>query len=487
MADLLYTHGVRPSVRFHHARRTQRSGTAQLGKVCIIGAFPTVSETLLRFKDLQSAREALNITPDKNDLKMIRSTPDSDLVANPNYYVGAGALRWAFLQGTNIAGASEVLVCNITTHELTVEEDANENQIIQEHCENGVHFYNTTLTHEVLLQGTGNDVQEHPLDKLDIALSKLKGEEFDSLIFAYDLNANTHEATGTYDEDGRDEGLVTILEKLKQFTHDNYTVKNPFGLYLGLDIPPSDTESAVTVAPATVGGSVVDSVVDTNRSKVIDRKLAEKYADIFSDPIHNAHSLYAMVCMGIKTSLRDYTLSTVETAAYLCGVESGLPVDTIMGQRELPYVTGVEEELNYDPYYKDANDVQNDGIYLLASGITCFECINRTNNTWAIVNSEQPCGYDISHLRTSAFIIKQIALTPFLCNLNYDVTRESVDSVIASIKDKYVERFPGVISIEHHIEEKRNPKCIEIYLYINFYGIIIDEIVYVAMGVEDDE
>lgn len=484
MADLLYTHGVRPSVRFHHARRTQRNGSTMLGKVCIIGAFPTVSETLLRFDDLQSAREALNITPDKNDLKMIRSNPQADLLVNPNYYPGAGALRWAFLQGTNEPGASEVLICNISTYELTTEEQNGETVIVQ-HCENNVNIYNQTLTHEALSHGANGT--EVPLDKLDIALSKLKGEEFDSLIFAYELNANTHEATGVYDEEGRDTGIVQILEKLKDFTHESYTVKNPFGLYLGLDVPPSDTEDAVTIAPATTGGSVVDSVVDTNKSKVIDRKIAEKYADIFSDPIHNAHSLYAMVCMGLKTSLREYTLSTVETAAYICAIESGLPVDTIMGQRELPYITGVEEELNYDPYYKDANDVQNDGIYLLASGITCFECINRTANTWAIVNSEQPCGYDISHLRMSAYIIKQIALTPFLCNLNYDVTRDSVDSVIASLKDKYVERFAGIISIEHHIEEKRNPKCIEIYLYINFYGIIIDEIVYVAMGVEEDE
>ena len=89
--------------------------------------------------------------------------------------------------------------------------------------------------------------------------------------------------------------------------------------------------------------------------------------------------------------------------------------------------------------------------------------------------------------RISAFIIKQIALTPFLCNVNNDVTRESVDSVIASLKEKYVDRFVEIISIDHHIAEKRNPRCIEIYLYINFYGIIIDEIVYVAMGVEEDE
>jgi hypothetical protein len=177
----------------------------------------------------------------------------------------------------------------------------------------------------------------------------------------------------------------------------------------------------------------------------------------------------------------------METAAYICGVESGLPVDTIMGQRTLPHMIGVPEELNYDPRFKSSTDEQNDGIHLLAHGATVFECTNRANNEWAIVNSRLPCGFDISHLRTSAYIIKQIALTPFLCKINNDVTRESVDSVIASLKDRYVDRFTNVISIDHHIAEKRSPSCIEIYIYINFWGIIINECVYVAMGVEEDE
>lgn len=487
MADLKYKYGVRPSVRFRHARRSQRVGTPRLGKVCIIGAFPTVSETLIRCKDLDEAREKLNITPNKHDLFKIND--NGTLVENPSYYAGAGALRWAFLQGTSEAGASEVLICNISTYAVKQETNTNGEQVIVKECDaNGQEVLNDTLTHDTLTHDA--DSNGNPQSKLDIALSKLKGEDFDNLIFAYRLSHDsnvTEEATGQTDAEGRDTGIVKILEKLLNFTHESYTVKHPFGMYIGLEVSPSVNENSTEILDNPNGQSVVDSLVNTNKSTTIDRKVAESYAKIFEDPIHNAHSIYTLTFSGLKTDLREYTLPPMETAAYLCGVEAGLPVDTIMGQRALPHVIGVDEELNYDPYYQDANGIQNDGINLLGAGITCFECIDRSANTWAIVNSMQPCGYDISHLRISAFIIKQIALTPFLCNVNNDVTRESVDSVIASLKEKYVDRFVEIISIDHHIAEKRNPRCIEIYLYINFYGIIIDEIVYVAMGVEEDE
>lgn len=499
MTEPKWRYGIRPAVEFHHARGSRRTGNAMLDKVCIIGAFPTVSDSILRFTSWSEAVKALNIEPDVNDVYSVTDA-SGNIVKNSNVYDGAVALRWAFMQGSSERGASEVLVCNISTQELletnigTTEEP---NKVVAPHCENGVEVLNTTLTHDPLAVSYGLVSKQ---DKLDILLSKLKYEEFDSIIFAYDLNKELG-STYTYGEittttDGKEtikdsnktngmpKPILERLLQLKKFTHDSYNLKNPIGLYIGLKITPEDTTSAKTTT--TNGHSVVDSLTETNKSKNIDKNLAEKYLSIFSDPVHNAHSLYCMVFDGLDVELRPETLTPLETAAYLCGVESGLPVDTIMGQRTLPHVTGVPEELNYDPTYKDSADEQNDGIHLLANGATVFECINRANNEWAIVNSRLPCGFDISHLRTSAYIIKQIALTPFLCKINNDVTRESVDSVIASLKDRYTERFANVISIDHHIAEKRAPYCIEIYLYINFWGIIINECVYVAMGVEED-
>lgn len=504
MTEPQWRYGIRPAVEFHHARGRRRTGNAMLDKVCIIGAFPDVSDTFLRFTSWSEAVKKLKITPDKND---VYETTDASgqIVSNTNVYDGAVALRWAFMQGSPERGASEVLVCNISTQELETQ-TVNGEEVIVPRCEgdlNDIPVLNTTLTHDPLAVSSGIVSDS---DKLKILLAKLKHEEFDSIIFAYDLNkelegiddvdmeygvlTTSTEGKEIIDDSAtKEEGMpLPILKRLKQlkdFTHDSYNLKNPIGLYIGLSITP-DAETTTPKVIREGANSVVDSLTETNKSRNIDKDLAEKYLSIFEDPVHNAHSLYCMVFDGLDVELRPKTLRPLETAAFICGVESGLPVDTIMGQRRLPHVTGVPEELNYDPAYLSEEDEQNDGIHLLAHGATVFECINRANNEWAIVNSRLPCGFDISHLRTAAYIIKQIALTPFLCKINNDVTRESVDSVIASLKERYTERFANVISIDHHIAEKRAPYCIEIYIYINFWGIIINECVYVAMGVEED-
>lgn len=520
MVETKWKYGIRPAVEFHHARGNRRNGTALLGKVCIIGAFPTISDSFLRFTSWSEAAEALNINSGKNDVYYeIDSSGNEVEVDHEKVYDGAVALRWAFMKDYNdVQGASEVLICNITTQQLryadsngnTVSKNA-EDKVIDKDCKDDVPIYNTRLTHDPIAfdEGLVSDS-----DKLKIALSKLKKEKFDSIIFAYDLNNelayyNDSELEYvTITDDGKMVDITSEAEKkngipkpiasrliqLRDFTHDSYNATNPIGLYIGLTVPPTEEELTETNVDGTPieqtaikdGFSVVDSIVETNKSKDISRKRAEMYASIFDDPIHHAHSLYCLVCDGIKMEGKQHDLKPMEVASYICAVESGLPVDTIMGQRALPHMIGVPEELNYDPRYLSERSEQNDGIHLLAHGITVFECINRANNEWAIVNSRLPCGYDISHLRTTAYVIKQIALSPFLCKINNDVTRESVDSVIASLKDRYVERFANIISIDHHLAEKRSPSCIEIYLYFNLWGIIINECVYVAMGVEED-
>ena len=529
MSELQFKYGTRPAVRFRHAVRQKRNRGNMLGKVCIIGAFPTVSKKLMVFNDLATARKKLEITADVHDLEKIWSDADEEYVANPNYFYGAGALRFAFMGDTEELGASEVLVCNISTQELDSNGDPK--------CVDNVPQFNTSLNHdprsEYYVTPTSSNIeQQYP--KLDVALSKLKSQKFDSLIFAYPIE---EAASGTTDEDGLDTGIKTVLLKLRDFAHDSYSVQNPLGIYLGLNIPPTATEETNNTAnnsssgnsggnsggntggnsggsgdTPTVGNSItptdnsgqsttanttisnvvltndttlsiVDSVVETNKSKKIDKDLAIKYLDLFKDPTHYCHTIYAFVLSGIDTDLRKYSLGQVETAAFLAGYTAGQPADTILTQKTIPHITGVTEELNYDPTFKDPEGNQNDGILLLGHGATLFECKDRTTNEWCIVNSKQPCGYDIAHLRTAAYIIKQITAAPFLGKINRETTVESIDAVIASMKETMISQFPIVESISHSVE-KVSATCVQIWVHINFFGIIIDEFVYVTMSVE---
>lgn len=516
MTENKYKYGVRPAVRFKHGSFRTGNYNGEGGKVAIIGAFPCVSPTLLRFTDLASARKELNITAGINDVLSENNPPVDETNSQGEYYYGAAALKWAFGEGTPVAGASEVLVCNITTEKydsngsvkcIDIYKKDEEGNPVPERDANGelqydsdenivyetktIHDYNVTLRH-------GNDTQAEvtkysPInyDKLKVACSKLRGEDFDLLIIAYPLEK---EATGTATSsattqdqygnklsevaDGLDTGIAGRLIQLRTFTHDSYGLRNPFGLGIGLRVP-----GTVTSNPAgTSDTSVVDSVINTVKASNIDTVKACGYLDIFSDPVHHAHSLYSMIFDDVKSPYGTGELNPVEAvSSYFCELAS-VPVDTSFTQRGLDIINGVKEELNYDPTYIDNNGSNTDGIKLVARGATMFECINRANNTWAVVNSRQPCGYDIAHLRTAAYIIKQIALSPFLGKINYDSTIESIDGVIASLKDAMIDKFPIVESIDHTVR-RESSSCIRVGIKINFYGLIIDEVVYVMMEV----
>lgn len=527
-------YGVRPTVRFKHGVFRSRNYGGEGGKIAIIGAFPCVSESLLTFDNIQTAREELNITAGIHDTEWIETSTGGErnyYVGDENnvgdYYPAAAALKWAFGAGTPLEGASEVLVCNITTHKFNANGsikcrqvpklDAEGNVVTEDGATvyiDGSPDYNVSLRHE-------NDEKFADInyDKLRVALSKLKGEDFDMLILAYPLEDEKsgvlYDGTSTtmLDNYGNslaktelvnvptqvDVGIAGRLVQLLNFTHDSYTVRNPFGLGIGLRVTPTSEPGN----DSTVDESVVDSVINTNKSKHIDEAMAEKYLSIFKDPVHHAHSLYAMIFddvhspyvdaitdRNVITEISDADERRIRTgyinpveavSAYFCELASER-VDTSFTQRPLTLIDGVAEELNFDPTYLDSANNNTDGVKLLAAGGTMFECINRSENTWSVVNSRQPCGYDIAHLRTAAYIIKQIALAPFLGKINYDVTIEAIDSVLATLKDAMIERFPIVESIDHAVR-KETSSCVRIAIKINFYGLIIDEIVYVSMEV----
>lgn len=498
-----FEYNYRPAVLFKKGVWTKTNSAGDCSVVAIIGAFPCVSDKILSFTDLDEARKALNITAGVHDVEY--KEVNGKLVKNDKYYYGAGALKQAFLDKKNLRGASKVIVCNISTYKLTSEGE------IECETDGKTRKYNTTLIHSDNENGKNYELyQKIDFDKLKIAFSKLKKEKFHNLIFAFPLDhTDEYKADIKLASDGQDK-LEALLKRYLEWTQETYTVQHPVIAFFGATLPPakattdSNSGDDDILAPIGLGGSqsdaqdltsVVDSVVDSNFSKLIDTTKAEKYYKVFSDP-KDAHSLGYLGFVGTYDEDAGYILNPVETAAQYAGFLCGRPVDQSMTQKVIDTVKGVglmeeDVEKGYIPVYEELNfdptdDPKTDGFRLIKAGGTMFECTNREGNEYSVVNSMLPCGFDISHIRTSAYIIEQITLNPFLGNVNRDTSINAIDSVIASIKNTMIGRFPVVESIEHAVA-KVSPTCVKIRLHINFYGIIINEIVYVTMSVEGNE
>lgn len=498
-----FEYNYRPAVLFKKGVWTKTNSAGDCSVVAIIGAFPTVSDKILSFTDLDEARKALNITAGVHDVEYIEE--NGKLVKNNNYYYGAGALKQAFLDKKNLRGASKVIVCNISTYKLTADGD------IECEADGTTRKYNTTLIHSDNVNGKNyNLYQKIDFDKLKIAFSKLKKEKFHNLIFAFPLDqTDEYKADVSKLSPDNNDKIEALLKRYLNWTQETYTVQHPVIAFFGATVPPakattnsgSDGDDDI-LSPLGLGSSdsqdltsVVDSVVDSNFSKLVDTNTVEKYYKVFSNP-KDAHSLGYLGFVGTYDEDAGYILNPVETAAQYAGVLCGRAVDQSMTQKVIETVKGVglmeeDAEKGYLPVYEELNfdptdDPKTDGFRLIKAGATMFECTNREGNEYSVVNSMLPCGFDISHIRTSAYIIEQITLNPFLGNVNRDTSINAIDSVIASIKNTMISRFPVVESIEHAVA-KVSPTCVKIRLHINFYGIIINEIVYVTMSVEGNE
>lgn len=485
MAKIEY--GFRPSVLFKKGIRTKRNTSGGGSIVAIIGAFPCVSPEVQHFTDLDEARNALNVVAGVHDEEFVINS-DGDLVKNENYYYGAGALKQVFLDKTDLAGASEVVICNITTKK--VKEDGSPD------CDaDGNQKYNTTLIHNQVEADPKYKLHEKiNFDKLTVAFSKLKKERFHNLVFAYPLDDTEGYIAPIVDVG--DTKIEALLKRYRNWTRETYTVQHPCIGYFGVTTNPSLTfgtgNNAVTVNP-----SVIDSLVDSNYSVLIDTDSAIKYLDIFKNEAQDIHSLGALFTEGSYDENSGYILNPVESVAQYAGFVAGTPVDEPLTQKVIPTVKGiglrkgtttnnsttysdVYEELNYDPDI----ELNPDGYRLIKKGATMYECTNRATKEYSVVSSTLPCGFDLAHVRTSAYVIEQITLNPFLGKINRDTTLQAIDSVITSIKNSMVERFPIIESIAHSVE-KVSTTCVKIRIHINFYGIIINEVVYVSVSVEN--
>lgn len=169
-------------------------------------------------------------------------------------------------------------------------------------------------------------------------------------------------------------------------------------------------------------------------------------------------------------------LSTIESGAYYCGVIASLNVGNSMTMKVVPNVTGIEPELTFEN-----GSVGAQGLNL---GVTLFKCLDRGNDVYVVVNSEQPNGFDLYINRTRDFVVKEMSLHQFLGERNRQATLNEIKQEVDRVKERCVNTLDLLEDIEYNVE-KKSPNCVDINITkLLFAGIITEIDVYITIKVE---
>ena len=183
---------------------------------------------------------------------------------------------------------------------------------------------------------------------------------------------------------------------------------------------------------------------------------------------------YGVITQSLSVNGTDYSL--LESGAYYCGIIASLNVGNSMTMKQVDGVTGLNPELSFE--------TNGDGKTLLEAGITTFKCQDRTTETYIVVNSELPNGYDLYINRVRDYVIKQFALHQFLGNRNRVATLNEIKQELDRVKDLTVGNLDLLKDINYTVA-KENANCVGINIdSLLFDGIITRINVYVRVEVE---
>lgn len=187
-------------------------------------------------------------------------------------------------------------------------------------------------------------------------------------------------------------------------------------------------------------------------------------------------------CYGVVTQafkVNDETLTLLQSGAYWTGVVAGLNVGNSMTKKIMPGVTGLTPEYTFETVQTGYS-----GLDLLELGFMTFECLDRENDVYCCVNSEQPNGYDLYINRVRDYVLREMALITFLGDRNRTLTLGQIEQELDRVRDKCVNTLDLLEDIEYHIV-KRNADCVDVYVdRLLFAGVITTINVYFTIEVE---
>lgn len=184
-------------------------------------------------------------------------------------------------------------------------------------------------------------------------------------------------------------------------------------------------------------------------------------------------------CYGLLTQeleVNGVDKTALQSIAYYTGLLAGMNVGNTMSMKVVDGVTGVSPEYTFE--------TGDTGKAYVEAGITTLRCLDRNNNRFVVVNSEQPNGYDLYINRVRDYVVKEMSLSQYLGERNRTATLSEIEHMLASLKEDCVNNLDLLEDIQYTVK-KKNANCVDIYLdSLTFAGIITRIDVYVRVEVE---
>ena len=175
-------------------------------------------------------------------------------------------------------------------------------------------------------------------------------------------------------------------------------------------------------------------------------------------------------------SVDDTSLDLLESAAYYCAVIAALNVGASMTSKQVPGVTALGTEYTFE-----TSDL---GTTLVGLGFTTFNCYDRENQVYEVVNSEQPNGYDMYINRVRDYVIRELALHDFLGDRNRTRTHGEIGQELNRVKKECINALDLLADIDYTVV-KKSPKCVDVNINrLLFDDLIIDMNVYYTIEVQ---
>ena len=183
---------------------------------------------------------------------------------------------------------------------------------------------------------------------------------------------------------------------------------------------------------------------------------------------------YGLISQSFDVNGKEYDV--LESAAYYAHVIAEIDPGKSMTMKQVPGVTGVSPEYTFET--GDA------GTSLVGAGLTILRCLNRNDERYVVVNSEQPNGLDLYINRVRDYVIKEMALHQFLGNRNRQATLKEVIQELDRVKYKCIDTMDLLKDIVYDVE-KVSAKCADVTITkLLFDGVITKMHVYYSIEVE---
>ena len=277
----------------------------------------------------------------------------------------------------------------------------------------GVAGVSSILAVNVATVSSGTWTKTLDATALTAALAKVKHERFDMIFIAVDDISDA------------------LLAVLTPFTADRHLNKFPIG-YCGGIVRTGETAAAIKTAYATTKAATDDFC-------------------------------YGLVAnQTVKVNGTQFDL--LETAAYYCALVASTNVGYSLTQKTLPSVESLGSEYTFE--------VGDLGTALVNDGFIVFNCYDRENDDYIIVNSEQPNGYDLYINRVRDYVIRAFDAHRFLGERNRALTLSELGSLLSLTKQTCVNNLDFLADIVYTVE-KVAPKKAE----VNITRLLFDDII----------